>query len=82
MQRHFSNRGEALAEVAAAKVMAVRQPPLKSGFPPGSGKRSTLGLWQPQAGEGIRPASPKKKKQPGARSKAGSRPPESGWLEL
>jgi hypothetical protein len=30
MQRHFSNRGEALAEVAAAKMMAHRMPAGKS----------------------------------------------------
>jgi hypothetical protein len=49
MQRHFSNRGEALAEAAAAKMMAGRHPTSKSVLVPRSGKRPTLGPWQPQA---------------------------------
>jgi len=44
MQRHFSNRGEALAETAAAKMMAHRMPvarssPRRSGFTPGPWKQ-------------------------------------------
>lgn len=30
MQRHFSNRGEALAEVTAARMLARRKPPAES----------------------------------------------------
>jgi hypothetical protein len=32
MQRHFSNRGEALAEVTAARVLARRKAPANSAF--------------------------------------------------
>ena len=33
MQRHFSNRGEALAEVTAARMLARRKQPAESAFP-------------------------------------------------
>ena len=39
MQRHFSNRGEALAEVTAARVLARRKAPVKSAFTARAGGR-------------------------------------------
>ena len=64
MQRHFSNRGEALAEVAAVKTMTHRMPLAKSVFPSRRRKGVTLGQWQAQVPEGIGSTSPSKKREP------------------
>jgi hypothetical protein len=76
MQRHFSNRGEALAEVAAAKMMAGRKPPTKSGLGNQPGRRITSGQWQSQAVEVIRPAKPSTKKESKAKVQSVLGPPE------
>jgi hypothetical protein len=60
MQRHFSNRGEALAEVAAAKMRAGRQPLTKSGLAKPSGPSAAAGPWQSPV-EVIRPGRAPKK---------------------
>jgi hypothetical protein len=49
MQRQFSNRGEALAEVTAARVLARRKQPGKS-----AGRRVTSNQWFSQRVEEIR----------------------------
>jgi len=49
MQRQFSNRGEALAEVTAARVLARRKQPGKS-----PGPRVTTNQWFSQRVEEIR----------------------------
>ena len=64
MQRHFSNRGEALAEVAAGKMMAHRMPKGKSVFPGQRGRGVTTGSWKAQAPEAIPRKSPAKKQEP------------------
>jgi len=64
MQRHFSNRGERLAEVAAAKMMAHRTPAAKSVFSNQRGKGVTPGQWQSRVAEAIRPTSAPKAKEP------------------
>jgi hypothetical protein len=76
MQRHFSNRGEALAEVAAAKMRAGRKPPTISTFANQSGRRIAPGQWQSPAVEVIRPAKPSTKKEPEAKVQSVFRPPE------
>lgn len=73
MQRHFSNRGEALAEMAAAKMMAGRKSPTKSGF---ADQRMTPGQWRSPTVEVIRPARPVTKKESKPRVKSVLGPPE------
>ena len=57
MQRHFSNRGEALAEMAAAKMMAHRMPVAKS-----NQRRSSVtpALWKRPVPEIVSPSGAKK----------------------
>jgi hypothetical protein len=45
MQRHFSNRGEALAEVSAARVLAGRKTSAKSSFVTQAGRRGKPEQW-------------------------------------
>jgi len=45
MQRHFSNRGEALAEVTAARVLARRTQLAKSTCITKSGRQGTTEQW-------------------------------------
>ena len=45
MQRHFSNRGEALAEVTAARALAHRTLPARSTWITKSGRRGTTEQW-------------------------------------
>jgi hypothetical protein len=45
MQRHFSNRGEALAEVTAARVLARRKAPVNSSFTARTGGRFPFEQW-------------------------------------
>jgi hypothetical protein len=73
MQRHFSARGEALAEAAAGKMMAGRKPSTKCTQ---SGRRVTSGQWQPKAPELIRPTRPTKKSKSKASDKSVLGPPE------
>jgi hypothetical protein len=78
MQRHFSNRGEALAEAAAAKMMAGRQPSRKSVL---AAKRSTLRPWQPQASQ-KEPSRPEKATAGHEKQARSLRPPEFGLPDL
>lgn len=64
MQRHFSNRGEPLAEVAAAKMMAHRGPLAKSLLPNQRGGGVTRGGWKARVPEAIRPSSSPKVREP------------------
>lgn len=62
MQRHFSNRGGALTEVAATKMMAHRTPPIKSVFPNQRRRSVTPGQWKPRVAEAVHPTgSPKER---------------------
>ncbi len=44
MKRHFSNRGEAISEVTAARVLASRKAPVKAAFILGE-RRANLPSW-------------------------------------
>ena len=54
MQRHFSSRGEALAEVTAARVLARRKAHLASPFADRAGGRFTSERWFSHPAESIR----------------------------
>ncbi len=54
MQRHFSNRSERFAEVAAAKMMTHRMPLTKSAFPNQRKRGVTPGQWKARLREAIR----------------------------
>lgn len=73
MQRHFSNRGEALAEVAAAKMMTHRMPVAKSSQ---RGSRITPGNWKTRVPESISAMSATKKREVKEGGKSGVAPPE------
>jgi hypothetical protein len=45
MQRHFSNRGEALPEVTAARMLAGGKRSAKSGLGTQAGRRATSEQW-------------------------------------
>lgn len=70
MQRHFSNRGEALAEIAAAKMRAGRRPPTRSGFANLPGQRIAPGQWQSPTVEVIHPGRPVTRKESKANAKS------------
>jgi len=76
MQRHFSNRGEALAEVAAAKMMTHRMPLAKSVFPNQRGRGVTTGQWQARVPEVIRSTSSTKTTETKENVKSVVGPPE------
>jgi hypothetical protein len=76
MQRHFSNRGEALAEAAAGKMMAGRRPTAKFMVAAQSGRRVISGQWRPQAPELIRRTRPTKKSKSKARNESILGPPQ------
>lgn len=76
MQRHFSNRGEALAEVAAAKMMAHRTALPRPVFPNLCGKGVTPGQWKPRVTESIHPTNSPKKRETRERGKSGVGLPE------
>lgn len=59
MQRQFSNRGEALAQVTAARILARRKGQVNSAFTTRASGRSTPEQWFSHPGEAIR--MPKKK---------------------
>jgi hypothetical protein len=61
MQRHFSNRGEAIAEATAARMSARRRFPLKSAAT--LGKRAAPAQWIPQPPM-MPPTRPVKKREP------------------
>ena len=61
MQRHFSNRGEALAEVTAARMLVSRKRSPQSAFTTQACRRTKPELWFSQPVE----ATPRpKRKQP------------------
>lgn len=71
MQRHFSNRGEALAEVAVAKMMAHRRPRAEPGQ---RGTRVTPAQWKTRAPESIPVTT--RKREPKESGKSGVSPLE------
>ncbi len=74
MQRHFSNRGEALAEVAAAKMMTHRTTMTKSALPNQRRRGMAPGQWKARLPEATLPTSSpsKKESKEGGKSGAGS----------
>jgi hypothetical protein len=62
MQRHFSNRGEALAEVTAARMLVGRKRSRQSAFTSQACRRTKPELWFSQPVEATRPRP--KRKQP------------------
>jgi len=48
MKRHFSNRGEAISEVTAARVLASRKGSIKASFMPQGERRTNLPFWSLQ----------------------------------
>jgi len=61
MQRHFSNRGEALAEVTAARMLRGKKRLAKSAVVAQPGRRANLGQWFSQP---LKTTSRPKRKQP------------------
>jgi hypothetical protein len=51
MKRHFSNRGEAISEVTAARVLASRKTSVKASFMPQGERRTNLPSWFLQGAE-------------------------------
>jgi hypothetical protein len=76
MQRHFSNRGEPLSEVAAAKMMAHRMPPAKSVFSDKRGRGVTPGQWKTRVPESIPTTRATKKRELKESGKSVVGPPE------
>ncbi|HYL12012.1 MAG TPA: hypothetical protein VEV41_03200 [Terriglobales bacterium] len=76
MRRHFSNRGEALAEATAAKTLASRKPLGKFTSAARSGKRVTAEQWPTQLVEVVAPTRPTKKKEWHVSGKSDLGPPE------
>jgi hypothetical protein len=76
MQRHFSNRGEALAEAAASKTMAGRRPTAKSMVGAQALKRITFGQWRPHAPELIYRTGPTRKNKSKANDESILGPPQ------
>jgi len=76
MQRHFSNRGEALAEVAAAKMMTHRTAKTTYAFPNQRGRRIVPGQWKARIPEATLPTSSPSKKESKEGGKSGPGSPE------
>ena len=76
MRRHFSNRGEALAEVAAAKMMTHQMPLAKSVFSNQRGRGVAPGPWKTQLPEAIPTTSATKKRESKDSGKSDVGPPE------
>jgi len=60
MKRHFSNRGEAISEVTAARVLASRKASVKASFIPQGERRANLPHWSLQ---GVEVGNHPRKKQ-------------------
>jgi hypothetical protein len=73
MQRHFSNRGEALAEVAAAKMTAHQIPIAKFSQ---EGSRVKPEQWKTRVPELIPVTDRTRKKEPKQEGKSGLGPPQ------
>jgi hypothetical protein len=76
MQRQFSNRGEALAEVAAAKMMTHRTARTKPVFPNQRGRGVTPGQWKARLPEATFPKSSPSKRKSKESGKSSVGPPE------
>ena len=76
MQRHFSNRGEALSEAAAAKMIAYRIPRANSAFSNQRATRVMPGQHETRIPETIRTVTATKKKGPKKSGKPGVGSPE------
>ncbi len=48
MKRHFSNRGEAISEVTAARVLASRRTAIRTSFMTQAERRTNPSLWSLQ----------------------------------
>jgi hypothetical protein len=62
MQRHFSNRGERLAEDVAAKMLVHHKPSAKSALINQARRLGASGNWFPQPVEVPRPPRKKQRK--------------------
>jgi len=62
MKRHFSNRGEALAEVTAARCLASRKASIRTSFMIQADRRMGSSIWLRPAREITSP--PKRKQKP------------------
>jgi hypothetical protein len=62
MKRHFSNRGEALAEVTAARSLASRKGSIRRSFMIQADRRIGLSIWLRPPKETAAP--PKRKQKP------------------
>lgn len=61
MKRHFSNRGEALSEVTAARVLASRRTAIRTSFMTQAERRTNLSFWSLQR---VEVRNRPRKKQP------------------
>jgi hypothetical protein len=61
MKRHFSNRGEAISEVTAARVLATRKTAVKASFMIQAERRTNPPFWSLQK---VEVRSRPRKKQP------------------
>lgn len=61
MKRHFSNRGEALPEVTAARVLAHRKGSVKTSFVTQTDPQTSAPFWSSQRKEVT---NPPKRRQP------------------
>lgn len=55
MKRHFSNRGEALSEVTATRVLANRKGSVKTSFTTRGGRQTGSRFWSSQRKEVTTP---------------------------
>ena len=62
MKRHFSNRGEALSEVTAARVLVNRKASAKASFRAQTDRRIESPFWSLQR---VEVRNPPKKRRPG-----------------
>jgi len=76
MQRHFSNRGEALAEVAAAKMMTHRTAKTTYAFVNQRRRSVAPGQWKARLPEATFPKSSLSKRESKDEAKKGVSPPE------
>jgi hypothetical protein len=61
MKRHFSNRGEALSEVTAARVLANRKASVRTSFMTQADRRASSQFWP--SGR-VEVTNPPKRRQP------------------
>jgi len=63
MKRHFSNRGEALPEVTAARVLAHRKGSVKTSFVTQVDPRTSVPFWSSQRKEVTYPPQTRQPRQ-------------------